>query len=305
MDIVKEKPTEHKSLENSSPAESEKDNRDDSSISENELSDKEKEQSQRQIKPYDYVAGTVDNDKEKVIKIYSKALSHIVYRTDRAIRIDIDDEHKDAKSIGERHYRLSVDLARIYSWLPEDLSKSESINRLVARAITANAAGFPEDAKIILAQAEDRLVKLKTIQGRLQYTLSALTLVFVVFLISLSNGLSSAPILFNIVLLGSLGGVLSIALGFSSLEIDLDASGEVNCLIGCSRILIAISASIFSYFAIQTDVAFSFVAKAPGNSGYYMIAMVAGFAEMLVPNIMSNLVTNGGEKQQSKNNPTP
>ncbi|VVQ38479.1 hypothetical protein PS943_05923 [Pseudomonas fluorescens] len=274
------------------------------SNSNEELSDKEKEQSQRQIKPYAYIAGTTDNDNEKVIKIYSKSLSYIVYRTDRAIRIDIDDEHKDAKGIGERHYRLSVNLARIYSWLPEDLSKSESINRLVARAITANAAGFPEDAKQILAQAEDRLVKLKTIQGRLQYTLSALTLVFIVFVISLCNGLSNAPILFNIVLLGSLGGVLSIALGFSSLEIDLDASGEVNCLIGCSRILIAIAASIFSYFAIQTDVAFSFVAKSPENSGFYMIAMVAGFAEMLIPNIMSNLIKEGEEKHKNKPEPT-
>lgn len=305
MGTVEEKTTQQKSIDNLSSVESEKDNKDGFSISENELSDKEKAQSQRQIKPYDYVAGIEDNDKEKVIKIYSKALSYIVYRTDRAIRIDIDDEHKDAKGIGERHYLLSVNLARIYSWLPEDLSKTESINRLVARAITANAAGFPEDAKKILAQAEDRLVKLKTIQGRLQYTLSALTLVLFVFLISLYNGLSSAPILFNIVLLGSLGGVLSIALGFSSLEIDLDASGEVNCLIGSSRILIAIAASIFSYFAIQADVAFSFVAKAPENSGFYMIAMVAGFAEMLVPNIMSNLVKDGGEKQKSKTDTTP
>lgn len=300
MDIVEEKRTEQNNIENLVPTDSERDNRGESSISENELSDKEREQSQKQKKPYSYIIGAMDNDDEEVIKIYSKALSCVVYRTDRAIRIDIDDEHKDAKAIGQRHYELSVNLARIYSWLPENLSESESINRLVARAITANAAGFPEDAKKILDQAEDRLVKLKTIQGRLQYTLSALTLVFFVFLISLCNGLSSAPILFNIILLGSLGGVLSIALGFSSLEIDLDASKMVNCLIGCSRILIAIAASVFSYFAIRADVAFSFVSQAPDNSGFYMIAMVAGFAEMLVPNIMSNLVKEGGEKQRSK-----
>lgn len=264
-----------------------------------ELSDKEKLQLQKQLKPYDYKVKIKDNDKERVRKIYSKSLSFIVYRTERAIRIDIDDEHKDAKKLGDRHYKLSINLARIYSLLPETLSKSESINRLVARAITTNAVGHYEDAKQILAQAEDRLVKLKTIQGRLQYTLSALALVLIVFMISLYNGLENAPILYNIVLLGSLGGVLSIALGFSSLEIDLDASGKVNCLIGCSRILIAIAASVFSYFAIRTDVAFSFVAKAPDNSGLYMVAMVSGFAEMLIPNIMSNLMKEGGEQKPS------
>lgn len=281
------------------PVESENKDENTSSKPNEKLTEKEIKQSRIQLKPYDYKAGIKDNDDEKVIKIYAKSLSFIVYRTDRAIRIDIDDEHLDAQSIGSRHYGLSVDLARIYSLLPEILSNSESINRLVARAITANAAGRPEDAKQILAQAEDRLVKLKTIQGRLRYTLSALTLVLIVFVISLCNGLTDAPILFNIILLGSLGGVLSIALGFSSLEIDLDASNKVNCLIGCSRILIAIAASIFSYFAIQTDVAFSFVANAPDNSGFYMIAMVAGFAEMLIPNIMSNLMKEGGEKKPS------
>ncbi|WP_186349159.1 hypothetical protein [Pseudomonas fragi] len=285
--------------EESESLESTKDNEVPPSGADEELSDKEKLQLQKQLKPYDYKVNIKDNDKEKVTKIYSKSLSFIVYRTERAIRIDIDDEHKDAKVLGERHYKLSVSLARIYSLLPETLSKSESINRLVARAITANVVGLHEDAQQILAQAEDRLVKLKTIQGRLQYTLSALALVVIVFMVSLLNGLASAPILFNIVLLGSLGGVLSIALGFSSLEIDLDASGKVNCLIGCSRILIAIAASVFSYFAIRTDVAFSFVAKAPDNSGFYMIAMVAGFAEMLIPNIMSNLMKEGGGQKTS------
>lgn len=62
-----------------------------------ELTDKEKLQSQRQLKPYDYKLQINDNDEDKVIKIYSKCLSFIVYRTERAIRIDIDDEHEEAE----------------------------------------------------------------------------------------------------------------------------------------------------------------------------------------------------------------
>lgn len=251
---------------------------------------------ERQLKPYDYKVGVKDNDGEVVVKIYSKSLSHVVYRTDRAIRVDIDDEHSDMGFIAKMHYGLSVDLARIYSLLPENLSRSESINRLVARAITANTSGNSGPAKEILAQAEERLIKLKTIQGRLEYTISALLVVSLVFVVSVFYGLESAPILVNIALLGSLGGVLSIALGFSSLEIDLDASRMVNCLIGASRILIAIVASVFSYFAIKADLAFSFVEKAPDNVGFYMMAMVAGFAEMLIPNVMSNLMKDDGGK---------
>ncbi|WP_158664907.1 hypothetical protein [Pseudomonas sp. SWI44] len=48
MDIVEEKRTEQNNIENVAPTDSERDNRGESSISENELSDKEREQSQKQ-----------------------------------------------------------------------------------------------------------------------------------------------------------------------------------------------------------------------------------------------------------------
>lgn len=139
----------------------------------------------KQLKPYDYKIGGTDNDNLPIRKIYSKLLGYTVYRTDNAIRIDIDDDHEHCDTFSKNHQMLSVDLARIYSWLPEELSGSESINRLVGRAITTNASGNNEAAKAILAQAETRIIKLKTIEGRLQYTLSAFTLVFTVFILSL------------------------------------------------------------------------------------------------------------------------
>lgn len=249
------------------------------------------------LKPFDYKIGIEDPDGLKVAKIYAKMQGYVVYRTDASIRIDIDDDHKKCLEYIFNHHRIGVDLAKIYSLLPEKLSHSESINRLIGRAITTNASGNLDAAKSILSQAEERLIKLKTIRGRLWYTLSAFALVFCIFLSSLFFGFERAPLLVNMALCGGLGGVMSIAIGFSSLEIDLDASTSVNCLIGCSRILIAMTAAIFSYFAIKSDVAFSFVSKAPDNSGFFMIAMVSGFAEMLVPNIMSNLVKEGSNNQ--------
>jgi hypothetical protein len=213
------------------------------------------------LKPYDYKIGISDNDNVKIVKIYAKSPVFVVFRTNNAIKIDIDDDHCECEKISDNHHKIGIDLARIYSLLPEKLTRSESINRLVGRAITTNAAGNTDSAKLILAQAEERLIKLKTIQGRLQYTLSAFVLVFAICLFPLLLGPERTPMLLNMTLCGALGGVLSIAIGFSSLEIDLDASSYVNCLIGCSRILIAITASIFTYFAIKSDVAFSFVSK--------------------------------------------
>ena len=248
-----------------------------------EISDK------KQLKPHDYKIGGVDNDGSEVKKIYAKSPEYVVYRTDSSIRIDIDDDSQKLNEYVSNHYKIGVDLARIYSWLPENLSSSESINKQIARAMATNVAGNYDDAKIMLKHAEERITKLKTIQGRLQYTLSAFLLVLITFIISILISSDESAIFAKVMLCGALGGILSIAVGFSNLSIDIDADWQTNSLIGCSRILIAITASLFSYFAIKSDIAFSFANKIESNDGIFMIAMVAGFAEMLIPNIMNNL----------------
>lgn len=210
--------------------------------------------------------------------------------------MEIDDIHPNAEDFAKNHYRLGVGLARMNSWLPEKLSRSDSINRLVGRAISTNASGNYEDGASILAQAEERLVKLKVIEGRLHYTLSAFLLVFVAFASEIFWGDVENATLFKVALFGGLGGAFSIAIGFSSLDIDLDARTHVNCLIGCSRIFIAIAAAAFSYFSIKALFEFSFILTTSENPGFYMIAMVSGFAEMLVPNIMSNLARDSEPK---------
>ncbi len=245
----------------------------------------------------------MDNDGNEVRKIYAKSPEYVIYRTDSAIRIDIDDDSQNLQDYSSNHYKIGIDLARIYSLLPENLSKSEPINKLIARAMHINVAGNHDDAKIILKHAEERITKLKTIQGKLQYTASAFLLVGSIFIISIFIPEGESVIFAKVMLCGALGGVLSIAVGFSNLRIDMDANWQTNSLIGCSRILIAITASLFSYFAIKSDIAFSFVNKIESNYGVFMIAMVAGFAEMLVPNIMNNLAKEN-ERSDDKNSIT-
>lgn len=247
----------------------------------------------KQKKPYDYKIGDLDNDGETIKKIYSKLPAFVVYRTENAIRIDIDDDHQDCDFLKKNHMRIGVHLGRIYSWLPEKLGDSEPINKQIARAMTTNAVGNHADAEILLKHAEERIIKKKTIVGRLQYTTSAFSLVFsltvIIFLLTYYLGVENISALYYVALCGSLGGLLSISIGFSSLEIDIDANQSTNYLIGCSRILIAITAAIFSFFAIRSEIAFTFIGRSSENYGIYMIAMISGFIEMLIPNIMSNL----------------
>src|SRR5690606_4376885 len=242
-----------------------------------------------QLKPYDYKTGALDNDGVVVQKIYTKAEGFIIYRTNSAIRLDVDDDHHEMKTRRSSDLKIGVDLARIYSWLPENLSWAEPINKQIARAMTTNVMGNYSEAKKMLDHAEERIIKLKIIQGRIQYTLSAFLVVFIISIFALFLSSSSAAFLSKVMLCGALGGVLSIAVGYNSLAIDIDANWKTNSLIGGSRIVIAVIASLFSYFAIQSGVAFSFVRESESSNGIFLIAMIAGFAEMLVPNMMNNL----------------
>lgn len=249
------------------------------------------ENNKTHLKPYDYKTGSVDNDGIAVQKIYTKSKGFIIYRTNSAIRLDMDDDDPEVNKYMTNHLKIGVDLARIYSWLPENLSWSEPINKQIARAMTTNVLGSYGDAKKMLDHAEERIIKLKTIQGRIQYTLSAFLAVFITSLLTLLFPYCEAEVLSKVMLCGALGGVLSIAVGYSSLTIDIDANWKTNSLIGGSRVVIAVIASLFSYFAIQSGVAFSFIQESNSNHGIFLVAMIAGFAEMLVPNMMNNLAS--------------
>jgi len=203
----------------------------------------------------------------------------------------MDDEGEHIDKYSSNHYKIGVALARIYSWLPEDLSFSEPINKQLARAMATNISGNFDDATEMLIHAEKRIIKLKTLMGKIEYTLSAFITVAIIFIAMQFIISDSSKLFAQIALCGALGGLLSITVGYSKLTIDIDANWKTNSLVGGSRIIIAITASLFSYFAIQSGIAFSFAKDVPLNYGFFLVAMTAGFVEMLVPNMMNNLAT--------------
>jgi len=220
--------------------------------------------------PLTMLVGERDNAGEVVERIYYKSPEYVVYRTAKAIRIDFNDKSPKIKTYRANHGKIGVELARIYSWLPEKLTWSEPINRQIARALSENAQGLHKDAKQMLAHAETRIKSLKTINGRLQYTISSFAMAGILLLLMHCLGSyqyeqgtqCSAYYHFSkISFFGALGGVISVSLGFPKLEIDIDANWITNCLIGASRIIISVAAAIFSYFAITSGVAFSFLAE--------------------------------------------
>ena len=166
--------------------------------------------------------------------------------------------------------------------------------------------GKIDDAKSILSGAENRLIRLRCLQGRLQYLISAFLVTFIplIFLLGFYfiPFFKDRPSFFSFALIltcGAMGGFLSVSLNVWKLDIDLDASRQINCAAGSSRILIAMVASIFAYFAIKSQLILSILSDS--NYGIYLASFASGFSESFIPNVIRKL-SEKDEKNGTSNN---
>lgn len=159
----------------------------DSKEAENKQNDKtnedRKDNSLPQILPDDFRVGEKDNAGEKVVKIYVTSKDFVVYRTQHTIRLEIDKNCGKLNKYTAQHEKLGIQLARIYSRLPEDLSGSEPLNRQIARAINLNVSyiqtegsSSESDVDEILNSVEQQIKYQRTTNARIAYFLSSLIL---------------------------------------------------------------------------------------------------------------------------------
>jgi len=236
-----------------------------------------------------YKVGEENESGYIIEQIYTRNNEFSVYRTKHSIACTVINPSNDLR---KRISILEYYKARTLALINHDTSKYLSISSLIASAVSINIEGDTDSAIKILEFAEKRIFIIKTIVGRIFYTLSAFSVVLLLFIVCLishkhiHNQIIKDAI--NSAFFGSIGAAMSIALGYQSIEIDVDSTDIVNSLMGFSRILIGIFASIFCLLSIKNDIAFSFV-KNHIPWGIWMISMMSGFVEKLAPNIIGKL----------------
>lgn len=272
--------------------------------SKGQLEETSHETSGQCVRLADFAVGECDSAGEKIEVIYQLRPDFAVYRTQGKIHLHVDDDNPNLDALLSRHQAIYMKLTRVYSLLPADLSDTERINSDVARAVAANLTDRQELAVETLEGAETRIKKYITLKGRLVYAYSCvLTLLAVVAIAMFVRWIDDSSLYMygKIATCGALGGFLSVAYRLSKLDIDYDADGKMNALMGSSRILIASVASIFAYFLVQSGIAFKFF-TAGDDSGMYgvlAVAMAAGFSEGMVPGFIKSISnTEQAEVQQ-------
>jgi hypothetical protein len=256
----------------------------------------EKEKEKPDYNLADFKVGWRVDGGPKIKRIYVKTAEYVIYGTKRGVKYYIADEHlpKDKRIYFKRLLEIGPELDKVISLQPKSVKSVESINKQVARSMCQGFEDKIEAAKDLLVDAKERLIRLRCLQGRLHYFFSAFVLALAPFAFLLSikffnffSGIPGIEIYAKIMTFGALGGFLSVSLNVWQLEIDLDATRRFNFAAGCSRIFISIAAAIFVYYAIKAKLILGTLEE--NDFGTYVAAIVAGFSESFVPNIIGKI----------------
>jgi hypothetical protein len=154
----------------------------------------------------------------------------------------------------------------------------------------------------MLAEAEGRLIGLRTLEGRLQYQIAGAAIVLLLLVLLLSTYIvprmqtEFVPVL----LCGAIGGFLSVSIGLRKLKIDPHADWRTNAQAGISRIVIAMLASVFMYFAMEAGLLFSALQQEASSFGVYAASVIAGFSETLIPNAIRRVEADQAERSTNE-----
>jgi len=203
----------------------------------------------REKKPVQFRVGQLDNSGVTVDRIYVQRADYVVYRTTGAIYIEYDHELEGIDTYYDLNAKILRYTSKVTSILPTDLNTCEGLSKQVARAVATNLRGETAIAIEMLEEADVRIRRFKLLQGRMHYTISSLVTTVVVLLIGYLHYLilpedRRVVTYWDIVSCGAMGGFLSVVMGFRRLAIDVDANFLTHCLVGSSRILIAMVAAV-------------------------------------------------------------
>ncbi len=86
---------------------------------------------------------------------------------------------------------------------------------------------------------------------------------------------------------GSIGAIISIFYRVKELSFEKGVKPIMYFTYGAERIVVAMFAAVIVYFAIQSEIVFSFINKIPiPIYGYLFAGCLAGFSESFVPNLL-------------------
>lgn len=247
------------------------------------------------------VAGEIISD------IFYVTDNYIIYITKGSKIIAF--EYNDDETYDPRYEEISEDVSRV-NGLITTYGEVKKYSMRIADAIDAGLNGHGQTAKKILQNLERTMQNYKIVKGRLIYSFSSLSFVILNTIIVLTLrifgqrlplAVTDLYVYFIIVLCGSFGGYLSVSLKMKGLNIDIDSGSGIHIASGLSRMFISAISAIILYIIIISNAFLGFINFITAENRFYVIcglAVVAGFSESFIPDILKKIEKKEVEKTQ-------
>ena len=233
----------------------------------------------------DYCPGGLDVKGREISEIYSSNDSFIIYEAEGLLRLEGETGPLDKSPA------ISRLLVEVLSLRPSSPEARRDIFCQISMALEICIAGDSKAAEEILESIQVRATGLRSIRGRLMYLWGCISLSLLVnffgalFLLFSKSRVEYLEWAVLVAMLGSAGGVMSVAMRINGLAVDSDAGVFFNLSWGGARCIIAVIGALFFCFAVQGGLLFSMIGDKLDKSALSALAILAGFSETLVPRL--------------------
>ncbi|WP_299615658.1 hypothetical protein [Pelagibius sp.] len=265
--------------------------------------------------------GKKDGRGREVLELLWAVEDFKIYKTAKGINPHFADGTDKARGQLQQYLKLGEELAQLnhlihlqslrswrFTWRNEKPGFNPSdayYERELARGIADALTGQPDRGKTTLAALSCRLEKRLRNKGRMINF--GMCFVTTIVIVSIATLLLADPIGIDLeelalaAIMGSVGALLSTAVGLKNLKIDTGASLVMNWVYGGQRMLVGVLGAGVLYLALRAGVATEMIpglSDAPAAGALpgepqplepYKLAFVsvlAGFSERLVPNLL-------------------
>jgi len=238
--------------------------------------------------------GGVDEEGEKIILVYRLTGDFAIYITENGVK------HLSREPVAGR-FASVADAAFELNFYRDQFA---FVDLAVAQAKVACLEGNAAQAAEILAHTHRRVVHLLAGSGRLRYILVCMVTSGVAFttafVLSLTAVLPETVFVAWVVACGSLGSFLSVSLNLTGLQVDPEAPRLMTTVSAVSRIVIGMIGAAFILLVIKGNLVLGILADVKNPAAILAVAVVAGFSETFVPNVLRRVEGKADGKEPSE-----
>jgi hypothetical protein len=268
------------------------------------MTTEEKKYKEDQQKRMDfYMVGKKTPSGEMITKILSRGDEYVIYEIQTktpsdSIKMQIDTIAETDQKPLERFNEVRVNFSKIKGLLYKVYDDS-SLKVRIAHILSHALSGKTTEAN---TQFNDLIKEINTeysnqFKHRLRYLITIIMIT--IGLISLSINIyyykryadmTQVRTLVYILTGGSIGGFLSVSRRLRKTVFEKDVNKYLYIIYGFERMFISMLGALIIYFAIESNLAFGIVNELNKPIyGLVLFAIVAGFSETLIPNLLIRL----------------